>query len=352
MRALLNAQKASNFPTAISPRRLKIQSLMKSERRHELQKNILADWLGAQVEGVKPYATQIAIAVIVVVAVAAGSYWYMSGVGRQAADAWSQYFAAFNQRQPEEALAKVMTNQPGSEAALWAAQSVGDMNLAQGSMLMFSDRAEAEKRLEKATEALEQVRASATDPMLKARALLSLGKLYEAKMQPEEARKHYEQAADASKNTVIGKYAAAQARRLSDERQVELLAWFAKQTPKRPAPLPGMGGGLPGLPNDLPDRPDLSFPGSGFGEFGFGTPGATDQAFPPPLTPPTGDAATPGTTLPDAPTSDTPPAESPPPDAPATSPTDAPASSDPPPPAADASTASPSAPADQGDQQP
>jgi tetratricopeptide (TPR) repeat protein len=235
---------------------------MKAEKRHELQQNELADWLGEQIEAAKPYGTTIAIVVFggllaIVLAI------YLANAGNPAsAGAWSQYFAAFNDREPAVALQQLATEQPTSPVALWALQSVGDINLSQGSIQLFSDREEAKKMLGKAETAYKEVESKATDSMLKSRSRLGLAKLYEATNKPDEAKKYYQMVVDAEKESAIGKAAAQGVKRLSDPREVALLAWFDAQKPRKPAPFPGAGG-LPGLPNDLPERPDLSLPGLG-----------------------------------------------------------------------------------------
>jgi hypothetical protein len=259
---------------------------MKAEKRHELQQNELADWLGGHIEAAKPYAGTIAFVVIGVV-VAIGLGIYLTSAGNPAsAEAWSDYSSAFNDREPAVALNQLAEERPGTSAALWALQSVGDINLAQGSIQLFSDREEAKRMLTKAEEAYKKVEAEATDPMLRSRARLGLAKLCEATNRPAEAKKFFEQVASEEKDSAIGKAAAEGVERLSDPRNVELLAWFAEQKPRKPAPFPGTGG-FPGLPNDLPERPDLSLPplggttgsgaelpGSGLNLEGLGT-GAT-----------------------------------------------------------------------------
>jgi hypothetical protein len=235
---------------------------MKAEKRHELQQNELADWLGEQIEAAKPYGWTIAfVAVGLLVAAFLGIYLMNAGNPASSA-AWSQYFAAFNDREPAVALKELAEQQPTSPAALWALQSVGDINLSQGSIQLFSDREEAKKMLEKAEAAYKEVESKATDTMLKARSRLGLAKLYETTNRPAEAKELYEQVVASEKDSAIGKAAAAGVQRLSDPRDVALLAWFAEQKPRKPAPFPGSGG-LPGLPNDLPERPDLSLPGLG-----------------------------------------------------------------------------------------
>jgi tetratricopeptide (TPR) repeat protein len=237
---------------------------MKAEKRHELEQNELADWLGEQIEAVKPYAPTLGI-VLVGGALAILLGIYLMGAGGAAnARAWSAYFAAFNERDPELPLEAFTKEMPNTPASLWALQSVGDINLARGSMQLFSDREEAKKSLEKAEVALKRVEAEATDKMLRTRAQLSLGKLYESLCKPEEAKKFYQKVTDAEKDSPVGKVAQQAVKRLSDSRETELLAWFAEQKPRRPSPGRGSGG-LPGLPNDLPERPDLSLPGFGSG---------------------------------------------------------------------------------------
>ena len=255
---------------------------MKAEKRHELEQNELADWLGEQIEAVKPYAPMIGIVALGgLLAIVLIGYLWTSGPAASARS-WSMYFSAANERDSEgrvttlEAFAKEMPNTP---ASLWATQAVGDIHLSQGSMQLFSDREEARKSLDKAEEALLKVETGAQDGMLKTRARLSLGKLYEAKCLPDKAKEYYQRVVTDEKDSAIGKVAQRAVERLSDKRDVELLAWFAEQKPRRPAP--GFGpGGLPGLPNDLPDRPDFSLPGLGSpADTGAtGTPGAVAPA--------------------------------------------------------------------------
>src|SRR4029079_14263645 len=100
----------------------------------------------------------------------------------------------------------------------------------------------------------------ADDLMLKNRARLGLARDYESTFKPDEARKYYEHVAASEKNSRLGKQADAYAKRLKDSRELAFLDWFASQTPKRPAPFPGMGPNVPGLPNDLPERPNFEIP--------------------------------------------------------------------------------------------
>jgi tetratricopeptide (TPR) repeat protein len=258
---------------------------MKAERRHELKHNELADWLGEHLEPFKPHASGIALGAILLVAILLAGIWYFSGESTASARAWSDYFGALNEREPQKVLQNVVTDQSGSKAAWWALAALGDMNLGEGAALLHSDRSEAEKRLEAAERAYKQVEAS-DDPMLKARAWLGLAKVYESRCQPDKAYEYYEMVAKQEPESAIGKAAAAAAKRMKDPREVEFLKWFAQQTPKRPAPFPGIGGNVPGLPSDLPERPDIGLP-TGFNLDTLGPGSRPDPAtVPPPPTPP------------------------------------------------------------------
>jgi predicted negative regulator of RcsB-dependent stress response len=238
---------------------------MKAEKRHQLEQNLLADWLGEQIEAARPYAGTIAVVALGAVAIIAlAVYTFGSGTVVGSAD-WSQYFSAFNERDPSIALETVVKDIPTTAPGLWAQQSLGDMNASRGMMQLFSDREAAKTSLEKAEAAYKAVLAGASDPMLKNRARLGLAKVYEGLNRTEEAKKLFEELVAADKDSAIGKLAAQEIARLSNPRDLELLAWFDKQVPPRPSPLGGAGPGLPGMPNDLPERPDLSLPGLGSG---------------------------------------------------------------------------------------
>src|SRR5882724_6531552 len=183
---------------------------MKAERRHELKHNELADWIGERVETMKPHATGVLLGIGLLVLIVLGSVWYFSGETASASRAWSQYFYAFNEREPQKVLQSLAAEQAGSKAAWWALAAVGDMNLAEGAALLYSDRKEAQKRLEVAEQAYKQVEAS-DDPLLKSRAHLGLAKVYESLCKPDEAYKYYKLVADIEKDSAIGKAATADA---------------------------------------------------------------------------------------------------------------------------------------------
>ena len=218
---------------------------MKSEKRHELQKNELADWLGEQIELAKPHAPMIILGLVLAVALGALAIYYVNVGATAGAGEWSEYFAALSDPAPEVALEKVATGNPRSPVAFWAWQSLGDRHLSRGQTELFKDRPASKISLEKAEAAYKKAEAT-TDAMLKSRARLSLAKLYESIDKPEEAARYYKLVADAEKDRALGKAAAAGEKRATDPREVALLAWFAQQ--------------MSDLPNDLPERPQSQLP--------------------------------------------------------------------------------------------
>lgn len=315
---------------------------MKAERRHELKHNELAEWLGEWLEAYRPHATGISIGALVLVVIVLASLWLISGSRQSAATAWTEYFRALNDREPAKALEQVASSQVGNQAAWWALLSVADMNLAEGSALLHSDRAEAQKFLEKAERTYKQLLTS-SDPQMQTLAELGLARVYEALCKPAEALPYYQRVAEREKDSAFGSMARTAVQRLNDQREVAFLEWFAKQTPRRPAPLPGVGGAIPGLPTDLPGRPDLTLPG-------LDAPGASEssETSPPAAQPSTSPSPPASSQLPATPEASTLPpstsAQPPAPPSPSTKPSNAPPSDDNRPPSSGSSPPTPGVP--------
>jgi predicted negative regulator of RcsB-dependent stress response len=265
-----------------------------NKHRQELQHNELADWLEEKTADVRPYLPAIGIGTVVALLLIVGIWWYSTQQAQASAASWNQYFSALGERNQEEALKKVIEEEKANAPANWARQTLGDMLLARGSAAVFTDREESKKRLEEAGALYSEILKNTSDPLLEARAGFGLARVQESLFKPEEALKQYEQVANSQKDTTIGQAAADAVTRLKEPGEVELLNWLAKQTPKRPAPSPtGRPGGIPNMPSDLPDRPDLGFPG-------LDDPGSSST-----------EKTTPGLSFPapgDAPASDAPPA--------------------------------------------
>ena len=211
---------------------------MKTERRHELATNDLADWIGDKVEELKPYSTAIwATVLAVAVLVFAAVFWTRKSEARLE-QGWDRFFHARTQETTDE-LRDVADAEPKSPAGLWARLTLADRQLGEGVNLLFEDRAEAQDKLSEAVEAYEYVLKNGPgDSLLAERATFGLGQALESQNELDKAREQYEALIEKWPG---GAFAAEAERRLGDLDRATTKGfydWFAKQEPKR-KPVPG-----------------------------------------------------------------------------------------------------------------
>ena len=226
---------------------------MKSERRHELQTNYLADHLGTAVQTSRPYAMWVAIgiAAVVVLAIAYGIYTTQSAKAN--AEAWGDYY--FNMGAGDaEVFQQVAEDHPNTAAANWAMQAWADNQLLLGLDQIYTNRKQAETTLEGAIDAYEGIIKSARETELKNRASIGLAQSYEALGKLDEATRYYQQVTSSSQDGFAGLAAQRLAWIKSGEGK-SFYDWFAsvRSTPEAP----------PALPGDLsrpPQSPDINFP--------------------------------------------------------------------------------------------
>jgi len=237
---------------------------MKTQRRHELQTNKLADQIGVYLQMVRPYQKLILYGVVTVAVLGAAVLFISSQQQARAGASWEDYFNAMVEQRPE-ALDEVAQLHSGSPAALWARQAAGDMKLMTGASLLYQDRKEALKNLrdaEKNFSAVEQN--AAVYPMLLQRARYGLAQTYESLCEVEKARDYFKKVASAEPNSALGKLAQRRHDQMVGRDAERWFAWFEKQEPKPPAGVMPAAGREPQVPfdlSDLPDGPDPSFPG-------------------------------------------------------------------------------------------
>ena len=237
---------------------------MKRERRHELQDNALADWLGSQIEQVKPYWQVIVGTILAAVVVYFGLSWYGSRNQQEAALAWTEYFDALAQNDGE-ALSDIAVRNADSNVGLWAMQSQGDIHLITGAPALFRDRDQARDELTKArtvyTNLLGQL-GDRSDPLLRQRAMYGLAQSHEGLDSIVKAVQQYEELAKEFPDSPFGKPAKRKQEELGKTSVRDLCSWFAKQTPRPAQRIPPGSADRPKTSlDDLPDMPDLSLPG-------------------------------------------------------------------------------------------
>jgi hypothetical protein len=249
---------------------------MKTERRHELATNDLADWIGDKVEELKPYSTAIwATVLAVTVLVFAAVYWSRKSEAKLE-QGWDRYFQARTQESLDE-LRNVADADPKSPAGLWARSTLGDRRLAEGVNLLFENRADAQEALSEAVDAYEYVLKNApAGSLLAERATFGLGEAFESQNELDKAREQYE---SLKSKWPGGAFSAEADRRLGDlERSTtkSFYDWFAKQEPKRK---PAAGALTPGKTPDFdfgkieehPFQPQIGLDSKTFGAGPLGT---------------------------------------------------------------------------------
>jgi hypothetical protein len=188
---------------------------MKSERRHELQHNELAEWLFSTAKAIKPYQNVLlAAALLVVVALASYTVWSRMAAA-QTAQAWDEVNAAIESGDVAR-LAKVVEDYPNSNVAHMAALVLADSNLGQGCNQLFTNKAAAQQELTRAIELYQLVLGQSQVPSLLERATFGLARAKESKGDAEhidQAERLYEEIATKWPN---GTFAVAARQRLND----------------------------------------------------------------------------------------------------------------------------------------
>ncbi len=104
---------------------------MRTERRHELHTNVLTDWLGVQIDRLRPYS-RLATAAALGVVVLAGVGIYIRGQsGVRQSQQWLEYYQAMDQlrgqNKPEALIALVDSpSLQQTPVGYWAACGLGD----------------------------------------------------------------------------------------------------------------------------------------------------------------------------------------------------------------------------------
>lgn len=233
---------------------------MKTERRHELQTNELADWIGHQFEHVKPHGKTILAASILGTAVVCVAFILLKDRETARESAWIEFNVAYGARD-SAALAEVANRHPGTQVALLARQAQADLDLGRGISSLYSNRDDALFALSDARRAYTEVIAgSMSFPEIQRHALFGMAQAQEASSNLDEAKNYYEQVATRYPDSSMGREAEARLDALKNPETAKWYAWFSKQKPKPSSPLSGGGANIPGLQGnllDLPDRPDL-----------------------------------------------------------------------------------------------
>jgi hypothetical protein len=166
---------------------------MKSERRHELQHNALADWLAQTILAIQPYQNIILTAVTAVVVVMLGYTWWSHQAAAQSTQAWDDMNVVLESGNVPK-LTKIIDEYPDTNVAQMAAVVSADYYLGQGCERLFVNKASAQDELNKAIKLYESVRQGSRVPeMIQERAAFGLARAKEAKGELASAERLYEE---------------------------------------------------------------------------------------------------------------------------------------------------------------
>ena len=252
---------------------------MKSERRHELEHNLLADWLSDTIQTIKPYQNMILGGIVLVAALVVVVSVWRSTAAKQDAVAWEQFYQAMQSGDTEE-LEGVATSYRGEQVGHWAAVTAGDQRLTQGCNLLFSDKPNAMEELRIAVDLYVPVLEESNETPLLERATFGLARAYEAQIDLDKATTRYKEIVDRWPNGPFSDVAKSRLKALESRSVRELADKFAKWEPKPvTADLPDFPASPPEFDLDaLPDGPVFT-PKTGFGMEG-------EDATAVPVTPP------------------------------------------------------------------
>lgn len=217
---------------------------MKSERRHELQHNALADWLAQAVESSKPHVNTILGGALVVVLLICGIMLLNRQSAQKTAEAWNKLSGVMNvdPMMPQAAdvrsdLAKIASADSGTEFGQVAAVAAGDQYLELGSELLFENKAKANEELQQAITNYK-IAINGSDPGLRQRATFGLARAYESSGEIDKAKDEYLRLAKG--NGPFAKLAEDRAADLMKASTLKFYDRFARYSPAAPKSMPGV----------------------------------------------------------------------------------------------------------------
>jgi len=236
---------------------------MKTERRHQLETNALADRLGHLIERLEPYSTPI-VGVVVAIVLIVVTYLYLSSQTKtKAAEGWNRYLAAtlsLSGTDPLGQLEEVAAQYDGTPAGDWARLRMADIQLSNAIDELFRDRASANEQLRQAADNYRQVSEQADDDLLIKRALLGLGQTHESLDELDDARHSYQELVDRFADSTLANLAQQRLGMLDRRSTKEFYDWFVQQTPA-PAPDNSPAGlNLESLPDEPPEASESGKP--------------------------------------------------------------------------------------------
>ena len=230
---------------------------MKAERRHEIKTNTLADYVGNKLIDAGPNLKFYVGGAVALFALLF-TFLYINDQTRRGGSDWDEFFEASYTQGDDGSALKTVAESESAKPAQWARLNLADLRLASASRSIFRDRKSAEEDLAEAKEHYSAVIKSApAGSMLHDLGVIGLGLVYETRGDADEAKGQYKQVA--SSDSAYAELASKSLKRIETLQEKDWYAWFAEAESFDPGD-PGTWQTPENL-DELPDRPDFSFPG-------------------------------------------------------------------------------------------
>lgn len=203
---------------------------MKTERRHELQTNVLADKLAGWIEAAEPYSRAILAGVVAIIVLAFAVIYISAQHTEQVAKAWDQVLEAMSKGDVSQ-LSDMAEKYPRTPVADWARLMTADITLGRGTSQVFQDKADARDQITRAAGLYEELMKTTDFDEIQEKATYGLGRARESLGELDKARTFYKAVADKG-----GPYAGLAKQRLDDLNRTEIKEfydWYAKYEPPR-----------------------------------------------------------------------------------------------------------------------
>jgi hypothetical protein len=229
---------------------------MKSDRRHELQTNELANWLGRQYERHQGHLPAILWGVLAVVAVVVLVGLWGSRGSTSVSDAWEEYqIGNIDPKGTPKRLKDLAEKYPNMDIALWARLDYADQLCYDGHAKLDIDRTIATTYLRDAQKNYELILQSPKAlPEMIRRAALAEAKCWELLGKRDKAIESYKSAAKrfATSYPELSQDAASRASDLEQPEAADFYQWLASYEPpaSKPLNLPGLGPLFPPVNDD------------------------------------------------------------------------------------------------------
>lgn len=165
---------------------------MKTQRRHELQTNTLAQELARWIDRVKPYSKLVAGILLAVLVIGVASAVMTRQSRTSEVTAWDDYYAATNAMPPDlEGLEDIADNKRGTSVEPWARLALADRQLLTGTRLLYYDKTGALQLLQRAADAYTDLKQSANQDRVRYRATFGLARAYESLGRLDKAHQEY-----------------------------------------------------------------------------------------------------------------------------------------------------------------